>query len=172
MQSQRDVELNLAAIATIEQDYKSARDIVQKLLRLDPNDIEALLLFSIVIDNEEYSIQALQRVLQIDPEHPLAFVELARKKSALPTEIPSPQAPKPKAGAAIQARKHSSIPPTLREKGIAKLESSPALVEPKKRKRKRNWLEPVIAGTLILACLCIGIAVFQGLLSQVFIPLG
>ncbi|MBT7190984.1 MAG: hypothetical protein HN916_12410, partial [Anaerolineae bacterium] len=86
MQSQRDVELNLAAIATIEQDYKSARDIVQKLLRLDPNDIEALLLFSIVIDNEEYSIQALQRVLQIDPEHPLAFVELARKKSALPTE--------------------------------------------------------------------------------------
>ena len=172
MQSQRDVELNLAAIATIEQDYKSARDIVQKLLRLDPNDIEALLLFSIVIDNEEYSIQALQRVLQIDPEHPLAFVELARKKSALPTEIPSPQAPKPKFGATTQARKRSARPPMVREKRIAKQENSPALAASKKRKRKRNWLEPVIAGMLILACVCIGVAVFQGLLRQVFIPLG
>ncbi len=170
MQSQRDIELNLAAIATIEKDYKSARDIVQKLLRLEPNDIEALLLFSIVTDNEEYSIQALQRVLQIDPEHPLAFVELARKKSALPTEIPPPKAPK--SSAVMQARKRSARRPIAREKRIAKSESSPTLAVTKKRKRKRNWPEPVIAGTLILVCICIGVAVFQGLLGQVFIPLG
>ena len=161
MQSHRDVEINLAAKATLQNDYETARNIVQKLLRLDPNDIEALLLFSVVIENEAYSIQALQRVLQIDPEHPIAFVELVRIKSALPTEIPSPQAPKPTVTAPIQARKRSI--PTTREKEIPKLESSPILTRPKRR--KRNWAEPALAITLILVCICIGVAVFQGFLN-------
>ncbi|MCP4142661.1 MAG: hypothetical protein GY755_20670 [Chloroflexi bacterium] len=162
MQSQRDVELNEAASATLENDYEKACTIVQKLLRLDPDDIEALLLFSLVVDNEEYSIQALQRVLQINPDHPIAFVELARKKSALPIEIPSPQAPKTKPITPLPVQK-PPVAPVIKEKESPKLKSSPSLTPP--QKKKRASLELFIAIALIVTCICIGVIVFQGLLN-------
>ena len=91
----RDDYFYQAVIYAKEKDYHAARAMLRNLLYLYPDDIEGLLLFSIVAQNRDGSIQALKRILKINPDHEIAFAELAKLKYAPPESIPSPMAPLP-----------------------------------------------------------------------------
>ena len=93
--NERDDFFYQAVVYAKEKDYKAARAMLRNLLFRYPDDIEGLLLYSIVAQNREGSIQALKRILRINPDHEIAFAKLAKLKYAPPASIPSPTAPLP-----------------------------------------------------------------------------
>ena len=166
--------------------------MLRNLLFQYPNDIEGLLLYSIVAKNKEGSIQALKRILQIDQDHEIAFAKLSKLKHAPPEllSIPTPTAPLP-TNQPIPTPKPSLIPipdpdpvqpmpqPTSTEKEILRkrLEANKASaplnvpVNGKKKKKKRIF-DIVLIGLLtllIMACLCVSMLAVQKMLIF-FIP--
>ena len=93
--NQRDDFFYQAVIYAKEKNYKAARSMLRNLLFQYPDDIEGLLLYSIVAPNKEISIKALKRVLLIDPDHEIAFKKLVHLKQATPASFPAPTAPLP-----------------------------------------------------------------------------
>lgn len=95
--NERDDFFYQAVVYAKDKDYRAARAMLRNLLFQYPEDIEGLLLYSIVAKNREGSIQALKRILQIDPDHEIAFAKLAKLKFAPPASasIPTPTAPLP-----------------------------------------------------------------------------
>jgi len=95
--NERDDFFYQAVVYAKEKDYRAARAMLRNLLFQYPEDIEGLLLYAIVAKNREGSIQALKRILQIDPDHEIAFAKLSKLKFAPPesASIPTPTAPLP-----------------------------------------------------------------------------
>lgn len=93
--NKRDDFFYQAVIYAKEKNYSAARSMLRNLLFEYPDDIEGLLLYSIVAPNKEITIQALKRVLLLDPDHEIAFNKLVKLKQATPASIPSPTAPLP-----------------------------------------------------------------------------
>ena len=89
----RDDFFYQAVLYAKEKNYSAARAMLRNLLFQYPDDIEGLLLYSIVAKNREGSIQALKRILRIDPDHEIAFARLTKLKHAPPSSIPSPTVP-------------------------------------------------------------------------------
>ena len=89
----RDDFFYQAVIYAKEKNYSAARAMLRNLLYQYPDDIEGLLLYSIVAKHEKGAIQALKRILVIDPDHEIAFNKLAALKNTSRVSIPSPTVP-------------------------------------------------------------------------------
>ncbi|MBT3338128.1 MAG: tetratricopeptide repeat protein [Anaerolineae bacterium] len=160
---ERRERFNQAVIAAKQKKYKPARYMLRGLLAEDPNDVDSLLLYALVAENKEDAIQSLKKILQNDPDHRIAFIELSKLKYAPPQAIPVPL-PTPTA--------HTSTvkpvpPPIPTKKGESKQE-----IETQKRpkKKKNNLVELIFLGVLVFTCLCIGFGVIMELSKQGILP--
>jgi tetratricopeptide (TPR) repeat protein len=181
--NERDDFFYQAVIYAKEKDYRAARAMLRNLLFQYPDDIEGLLLFSIVAQNRESSIQALKRILQIDPEHQIAFTKLAQLKYAPPelASIPTPTAPLPPlkpidvpppqpALTPIASR----VPqPKAPEENIQResIEPGPVFQHQDnftKRKKKLRTFDIVLLSLLIIACLCLTALAMQNIYVYFF----
>ena len=88
---ERKEVLNRAVVAAKEKDYVTARKILQGLLKQNSQDVDALLLFALVANKKEHAVQALKKILKIDPSHKIAREKLAQLEPS--TSIPA--TPKP-----------------------------------------------------------------------------
>ncbi len=67
-------------------DYETARSLIVRLLRREPENVTYLLFLSAVTSDEAERLQALERVLRLDPENPEARRGLAYFQGAEPPE--------------------------------------------------------------------------------------
>lgn len=156
----RDAVFNQAVTRAKEKDYGAARAILRNLLYKYPEDIDALLLYSIVLENKTHSIQALKQILKLDPDHEIAFAQLAKLKSAPPSYIPSPTAPpripiptlapKPEPYTEAKTKPHENI-----RINVDRVDG--------KNKKRKGLLDTVLIGVLILICLIISYAGFRAI---------
>lgn len=170
--NKRDDFFYQAVLYAKEKDYQAARAMLRNLLFQYPDDIEGLLLYSIVAPNRDISIQALKRVLLIDPDHEIAFNKLAKLKQAPPASIPTPTSPLP---AHPRLAPASNFPPPLisspsvertpqqavREVTLRKnIETKTNLVQEKPRK-KIGVFDLILIGLFIIVCLCVSLVGMQ-----------
>lgn len=164
---ERDDIFKQAIVRAQEKDYKAARSLLRNLLFKYPEDINALLLFSLVAKNKETSIQALKEVLKIDPDHDLAFERLAKLKHAPPSkalahiapQIPRPAAPlrrKVNPQGALVEREADSIYSAIDNIRNTTRSSAPMLkAAPNSGK---NPINPILLFFLVLIFLCVLVA--------------
>ncbi len=69
-------------------DYEGAHALIARLLRREPDNVTYLLFLSAVTPDEEERLQALERVLRLDPENPEARRGLAYFRGSEPLEPP------------------------------------------------------------------------------------
>lgn len=69
-------------------DYETAHTLIVRLLRREPDNVTYLLFLSAVTPDEEERLQALERVLRLDPENPEARRGLAYFRGSEPPEPP------------------------------------------------------------------------------------
>ena len=154
---ERDVFFNQAVVYAKEKNYAAARAMLRNLLFMYPNDVDGLLLYSIVAENESGSIQALKRILQLDPDHEIAFAKLAKLKHALPIEIPPfiapPPIPTPSVKPAPQPEVKEATPPKYIE----------PRVNQEKPRKKTGIFDLVLIGLFVIACLCVSLVGIQKL---------
>ncbi len=160
---ERKEAFDRAVIAAKEKDYATARKILQELLKQNSKDIDSLLLFALVASKKEYAIKALKRILQIDPSHKIAREKLAQLEP--PTSIHS----------TVKAQPTPPITqpfsePTEKEKVKETEEFSKYEEKPRKDKKKRNWVEPILIGILACACVCIGFALLGEISNKGILP--
>lgn len=167
LMNKRDDFFYQAVIYAKEKNYAATRAMLRNLLFQNPNDIEGLLLYSIVAKNKESSIQALKRILQIDPDHEIAFAKLAKLKHAPPASIPAPTAPLPTPNPVIKPAPQPKVPEKVIPRQTLEpnktIESKNNLIN-KKRKKKRRTFDVVLIGLLITVCLCISLMAVQKIL--------
>ncbi len=156
----RDKAFAEAVSAAKIKHYGTARTILHTILQKHPDDIDALLLFSIVSENRERSIVALKRILLLDPDHEVAFKQLSRLKHAPPSSIPSPIPPLPIPIPTIVPRSSTEAKTRPREK----ITINPDRTLGSKRK-KRSLLDTLLVGLLVLACLVISYAGIRAIVT-------
>ncbi len=188
--NQRDDFFYQAVLYAKEKNYSAARSMLRNLLFQYPDDIEGLLLYSIVAPNKEIAIKALKQVLLIDPDNEIAFNKLANLKRATPKSIPAPTVPVPAPSPVpfpAQTPKISSPSPTptpIKQHVIAakapeeiikreKLEESKkieatASFNAKKHRRRRIATQAILLSLFILAFLCASAAALQKFLVTFF----
>ena len=165
--NKRDDFFYQAVIYAKEKNYAAARAMLRNLLFQNPNDIEGLLLYSIVAKNKEGSIQALKRILQIDQDHEIAFAKLAKLKHAPPASIPAPTSPLPRHIPVVKATPQPEAPEKLILKKVLEpnkpIEPKNIPINKKRRKKKRKFdvVFVVATGLLIITCLCISLIAAQ-----------
>lgn len=203
----RDDFFYQAVIYAKEKNYSAARAMLRNLLYQYPDDIEGLLLYSIVAKHEKGAIQALKRILVIDPDHEIAFNKLAALKNTSRVSIPSPTVPlsipspdvrsvQQKVSADISRQKplesrlkrtpNSSTENQVRPRPVPTPAANPTPNPPPEQvierktletgqtiapkngvwqgKKKRNLVDMLLIGLLILTCLCVSMAAVQRIL--------
>jgi len=164
---ERDDIFNQAVVRAQEKDFKAARSLLRNLLFKYPEDINALLLFSLVAENKKSSIQALKQILQIDPDHDIAFARLAKLKYAPPEKALAHYVPPPPRAAPAQASSQAITQEMPRLKKpqaqvAARPQSNVAQHSNKpKEKEKKNSIDPILLGVLTIICLCVFLIVIQ-----------
>lgn len=182
--NKRDDFFYQAVLYAKEKNYPAARAMLRNLLFQYPDDIEGLLLYSIVAKNREGSIQALKRILLIDPDHEIAFNKLVKLKQAAPDAIPTPTAPLPipppkptprpvpvqqsptrpaATPSMLKTRTHPAHRPqeTISSQNI-QMQDAPVI---EKKKKKRNYFDWIVFGLFIFMCLCLSLAVLQKIVT-------
>ncbi len=144
---ERDQAFNQAVIAAKAKDYGTARTILRTLLKKHPDDIDALLVYAIVVENRKRAIEALKKILLLDPDHEIAFKQLSKLKHAPPSSVPSPIAPLPIPIPTIGPKPSSQAKTKPREKITINADRVG------KGKSKRSLLDIALIGLLVLACL-------------------
>ena len=167
LMNKRDDFFYQAVIYAKEKNYAAARAMLRNLLFQNPNDIEGLLLYSIVAKNKEGSIQALKRILQIDQDHEIAFAKLATLKYAPPASIPTPTSPLPRPAPVVKTTPQPKAPekviPRKTPEPKKTIEQKNIPINKKTRKKKRTFdvVFVVSIGLLIITCLCISLMAAQ-----------
>lgn len=165
---ERDDIFNQAVVRAQEKDFKAARSLLRNLLFKYPEDINALLLFSLVAENKKSSIQALKQILQIDPDHDIAFARLAKLKYAPPEKALAHYVPPPPRAAPAQASSQAITQEMPRlKKPQAQVAARPQIKvthhtggKPKETEKKNN-IDPILLGVLVIIYLCVFLIVIQ-----------
>ncbi len=169
----RDDFFYQAVVYAKEKNYSAARAMLRNLLFQYPDDIEGLLLYSIVSENRTTSIRALKEILKLDPDHEIAFTRLTKLKHAPPSSIPSPTVPLPAYSIPSPNPSPSVKPapapqPEAPEQMISRKRLEPSkTIEPRedlireRRRKKGGVLDSVLIGLLVIACLCSSLAAMQ-----------
>lgn len=163
---------NRAVVYAKEKNYAAARSVLRNLLFKYPDDINSLLLYSIVADNEKISLVALKRILQLDPDHEIAFAQLAKIKfappetSTLPPNIPLPN-PEPAHTAPSYQKEPTSI---LREKIKSAQEALPEvkkmpIIERRKDNKRQRVVNFILFSLIILNFICLSIVGLQKMIE-------
>ncbi len=167
----RDDFFYQAVIYAKEKNYSAARAMLRNLLFQYPDDIEGLLLYSIVSENRTTSIRALKEILKLDPDHEIAFAKLTKLKHAPPSSIPSPTVPLPAYPIPSPSVKPAPAPqPEAPEQMISRKKLEPSkTIEPRedlireRRRKKGGVLDSVLIGLLVIACMCASLAAMQAI---------
>jgi hypothetical protein len=154
---ERKEVLNRAVVAAKEKDYVTARKILQGLLKQNSQDVDALLLFALVANKKEHAVQALKKILKIDPSHKIAREKLAQLEPS--TSIPA--TPKPQLAPPIA----QSFSDPIKEEKISEVEEKTGT-----NKKRRRWVEPVLIGALLCACACMSFAVLGEMSNKGILP--
>lgn len=164
---ERDELFKQAVARTREKDYKAARALLRNLLYKYPEDVNALLLFSVVAKSKETSIQALKEVLKINPDHDLAFERLAKLKHAPPSEALAHIAPQV-SHSAVPLRRNVESQSRLVEReddniysAIDNIRNTTRNSAPKLKaapSNGKNSIPPILLVFLILIFLCVLVA--------------
>ena len=164
----RDDFFYQAVIYAKEKNYRAARSMLRNLLFEYPEDIEGLLLYSIVAPNREVSIQALKRILLINPDHEIAFNKLTQFKypplESIPTPTPDP-APTPLRKPTPQPKVPSVVVSKKTPDPYKAITAKEELIR-KKGRRKINSAEIAMIGFFIIACLCVSVAIIQKIIMS------
>lgn len=89
----RQTAFERAVLATKQKDFQTARQITTELLKQNKNDIDSLLLYSLVAESKAYSVAALKRILEINPNHKIARQKLASLSPMSPKPTPVSKPP-------------------------------------------------------------------------------
>ncbi len=74
--------------ALAQGDYATARALIVRLLRRDPENVDYWLFFSAATPDPKERVQALEKVLQLDPDNPVARRGLAYYRGQKPPQSP------------------------------------------------------------------------------------
>lgn len=82
MNTDRKIALEQARLAAKRGDRARARTILREVVKRDPTNEQAYLLFAKVAQKREHTLQCYQRVLEINPYNPIALQALERVQAA------------------------------------------------------------------------------------------
>ena len=120
-----------------------ARSLLRALTRHQPDMLRAWLWLAGVAETAAEQQQALEHVLTLNPEHPLARQGLERLRSRGVAGEPSPAAPTPPSSAAGAARPTPAAPAPAPEAGAYETEETTL--------QRNRWIYLAIAALVILA---------------------
>ena len=152
----RDEIFNQAVTRAIEKDYAATRAILRNVLYIYPEDIDALLLYSIVAENNLSSIEILKEILLLEPNHEIAFAQLAKLRFAPPSSVPPPISPRPLS--------YPSVKPS--PKKVVKINKNTDVstdIIREKDKKKKEGGDPILIGLLTLIALSFLCAFLAGI---------
>lgn len=135
-------------------DPQRARQLLAQAVDQDPRDVTAWLWLSCALDSREERLECLQRVLEIEPNHPQALSGLARinagQKGRIPAGRSVPSQP-------ISLRRHESSEPPPPPGSLPDfipasrpISSRPSVLSPTEGERALFTVRPSLKPTLII----------------------
>lgn len=171
---ERDDIFRQAVRRAREKDYKAARALLRNLLFQYPEDINALLLYSLVAETEKGAIEALKQILQIDPDHDIAFARLAKLKPAPPKKplehyAPIPPAPRVRLEDYVIQEANLEAAPKLSETQktsvpVQRQKNSLRAEENRLPRKKKRRVDPILWGLTLIVVLCMLVAIVQAVI--------